>query len=638
MWKPDDQRVAQSNLSIFMDFLRCEKNLDFSDYPSLYEWSVAEIDSFWQSVWEFGDFIHSKTYDAIRVGNEIKTAHWFLSTKLNFAENLLKFQNDKSAIIYWAENGEKEEITFSELYDQVARMAQWLKKVGVDKGDRVAAFISNRPEAIIGMLATTSIGAIWSSCSPDFGFEGVLDRFGQIEPKIVIAIENYQYNGKLINRKDLIEKLAEAVPSIEQVIVVEPSQTFMNKKFNSWQEVQNTSADSLRYEQLPFDHPVYIMYSSGTTGKPKCIVHGAGGTLLQHFKELSLHTDLQEEDVLTYYTTCGWMMWNWMVSSLMMGTTIFIYDGSPVYPSADILFKAVDEVGINVLGTSPKFLSTCQSKGLSLKDQFDLSSLRTILSTGSPLSDENFDYVYQDIKKDVQLSSISGGTDILSCFMLGNPLEPVYKGELQGRGLGMKVETFDVNGKSVMDDIGELVCTAPFPSRPSYFWDDSKGEKYQKAYFDRFEGVWTHGDFIKINNRGGCIVYGRSDATLNAGGIRIGTAEIYGPVEAIEKVVESIVVGVEKDNDTEILLFIILQDGLTLNDELKNKIKSTLRSSRSPRHVPHQIYQVTDIPRTISGKKVELAVKKVLEGQTIDNKEALANPESLEQFVSITVS
>ncbi|MFY0628054.1 MAG: acetoacetate--CoA ligase [Reichenbachiella sp.] len=631
-WSPSEDQISNANLTSFISFINKKKGLKFQKYNDLYFWSITNITDFWQSIWEYGSFIHSKSFDSVLKGNDIRTAQWFSGARLNFAENLLKYRDDKKAIVYWSETGERNSISFNELYKEVSAVAQFLRNQGVKKGDRIAAFITNRPEAIVGMLATASIGAIWSSCSPDFGVDGVLDRFGQIEPKVLIAIENYQYNGKKINCIETIDRISNAIDSIENVILINSTNSSLREKEVIWDDIRTTPNDRLIFEQLPFDHPLYIMYSSGTTGKPKCIVHGAGGTLIQHFKEHSLHTNVKEGDVITFYTTCGWMMWNWLVSGLMTGATVFLYDGSPMFPDQDILFMAIEEVKIKVFGTSPKFLSTCESKGLIPREKFDLNSLEVILSTGSPISEGHFNYVQQSIKPDIQLSSISGGTDILSCFFLGNPILPIFKGELQCIGLGMKVETFNFGGEKIENEIGELVCTAPFPSRPLYFWKDDKGEKYQRAYFDDFEGVWRHGDFIKINERGGCIVYGRSDATLNAGGIRIGTSEIYGVVESMDEILDSIVVGVEYGDDTRVVLFVVMNLGYEFSAELKQKINKTLRKSRSPRHVPSQIFQVKDIPRTISGKKVELAVRKTLQGELIDNKDALANPESLDQF------
>jgi acetoacetyl-CoA synthetase len=494
------------------------------------------------------------------------------------------------------------------------------------------------------MLAATSLGAVWSSCSPDFGFQGVLDRFGQIKPKILFAVEGYFYNGRKVNCTEKIKQVVNSIPEIESVILVNDFFDFKsrNRKGNPeiiksvyFSELIDNSNKQLVFEQVPFDHPVYIMYSSGTTGIPKFIVHGAGGTLLQHFKELSLHTDLSRHDIITYFTTCGWMMWNWLISSLQIGATIFLYDGSPSHPNIYSLWKKIEEYRITVFGTSPKFISVCEKAGLIPKSEFNLSSLKTILSTGSPITEENSKWIYNNVKNDVQLSSISGGTDIISCFMLGAPILPVYAGEIQCRGLGMKMEAFDENGKSVIEEKGELVCTEPFPSMPVYFWNDPDNSKYFSAYFNYYSGVWWHGDYIKITKNGGVIVYGRSDATLKPGGVRIGTAEIYRIVDRIDEVLDSLVIGQNWDNDVRIVLFVVLKGNRLLTNELADKIKSDIRTSATPRHVPAKIIQVTDIPRTISGKKVELAVTKIIHGESVENKEALANPESLSQFYNI---
>jgi acetoacetyl-CoA synthetase len=485
------------------------------------------------------------------------------------------------------------------------------------------------------MLATTSLGAIWSSTSPDFGIQGVHDRFGQIKPKVLIGAGCYRYGGKVHSSIERLRELAKLIPEIEKTIVAscmdDAPPTDLHSEL-AWEDLLRNDAREIEFTDLPFDHPVYILYSSGTTGKPKCIVHGAGGVLLQHYKELVLHTDLKRDDVITYYTTCGWMMWNWLVSSLMVGATVVLYDGSPVHPSVDSLWKLIEKEKLTVFGTSPKYLSGCQSAGLTPGESFDLSALRTILSTGAPLSAENFRWVYDTVRSDIQLASISGGTDIVSCFMLGNPMLPVYSEQIQSRGLGMKVEAYNEGGESVIDEVGELVCTAPAPSMPVYFWDDADFAKYRAAYFDHFPGVWRQGDFIKITPDGGVVVYGRSDATLNPGGVRIGTAEIYNPVESLDEVVDSLVIGQKWKDDLRIVLFVQLAEGLSLTDELAKTIRQTIREKSTARHVPAIVLQVDEIPHTINGKKVEVAVTRIVHGQEIHNREALANPESLEQF------
>ncbi len=638
IWTPSAERVADSNMQKFISFVTRRCGLDFSDYKSLYEWSIDRPVDFWAAIWEFTDIKCSKSFEKVLAGKDIRTASWFEGAQLNFAENLLRFRDDRIAISYWCEDSSPRYLTYEQLYRQVARCAQGLKKLGVGQGDRVAAFIANMPEAIIGMLATTSLGAIWSSCSPDFGFQGVLDRFGQIEPKVLITANGYQYHGKRISSLNTVEQIAKTLPSLEKIVLIPKIPEFeksIGERSILWEELLDNEAGEIKFAQLPFDHPVYIMYSSGTTGVPKCIVHGAGGTLLQHFKELVLHSNLNREDTITYFTTCGWMMWNWLISSLGVGSTVFLYDGSPSYPNLETLFKAIEKEKINIFGTSPKFISSCENAGLHPKDSFDLSSLKAVLSTGAPLSVANFEYVYREVKPDVQLSSISGGTDIISCFMLGNPMLPVYPGELQCRGLGMKVETYNDKGESVINEVGELVCTAPFPSRPVHFWNDPDGGKYKRAYFDYFPGVWRHGDYILINERGGTVVYGRSDATLNPGGVRIGTAEIYGPVESMPEIEESVVIGQRFDNDTRIVLFVVPKAGVSLDDKLKQKIRERIRSERTPRHVPKLILPIKEVPRTINGKKVEIAVTRVVHGQDVPNRDALANPDSLSQFVDI---
>lgn len=644
LWIPSESRIKCSNFSKYYEFLKREFNLSFSGYSELYAWSVTEIEVFWESIWKFAEIIHSEPNMKILDKRIMPGAKWFEGAQLNFAENLLKYRDDHTAIISSREGKPDVILTYKELYDLVAACSVGLRKLGVKRGDRVAGFVTNIPETIIAMLAVTSIGAIWTSCSPDFGIQGVIDRFGQVKPKILFAIEEYQYNGKLINCKEKIEQISKLIPEIEQVIWIpfyqDLQNAFCNHNKNEFDQynplyfnqlLENTSKE-IEFEQTPFSHPVSIMYSSGTTGLPKCMVHGAGGTLLQHYKEHVLHTDLKREDVITYYTTCGWMMWNWLVSSLQVGATLYLYDGNPVYPDSEILWKKIEENKISIFGTSPKYLSIFGKQGFIPKNKYDLQSLRTILSTGSPLPEETFKWVYENVKSDLQLSSISGGTDIISCFMLGNPTLPVYSGEIQCLGLGMKVEAFNEKGESVVGEKGELVCTEPFPSMPVYFWDDDSSEKYRKAYFEKYEGIWAHGDYIKITENGGIIVYGRSDATLNPGGVRIGTAEIYKIVEEMEEIHDSLAVGKKWNGDEKVILFVVLNEGIELIDLLKEKIKTELRTKATPRHVPSEIFEVKEIPRTISGKKVEIAVSKILNGEEVDNKDALANPSALDQF------
>ena len=646
IWIPSAERVSNSNFTRYFSFLRTHFKKDFNNYEELYNWSINHIQEFWKSIWEYSGIIHSKSYKTVLSERIMPGAKWFKGSELNFAENLLRYNDDRDAIISIRENHPTIRITYQELYNLVAKCADGLKKLGVKKDDRVAGFVTNYPESVIAMLATTSLGAIWSSTSPDFGFEGVYDRFSQIEPKVLFANESYYYGGKQYNSLGKIEKLISRISSIEKVILIKEFENFkqdnqsetisiLTSNYIKYKDLLDNTSKIIEFEQVPFNHPVYIMYSSGTTGKPKCIVHGAGGTLLQHFKELHLHSDVKREDKISYYTTCGWMMWNWLVSGLQLGASVVLIDGSPVYPDYEILWKKIEEEEITIFGTSPKYLSSIEKSGLIPGEKYDLSKLKTILSTGSPLSEENFKWVYKNVKSDLQLSSISGGTDIISCFMLGSPILPVYSGEIQCRGLGMKVEAYDENGECVIDKKGELVCAEPFPSSPIYFWNDAENEKYKKAYFERFPNQWHHGDFIKITKNGGVFVYGRSDTTLNPGGVRIGTAEIYRIVESLDEVIDSLVVGQNWNNDVRVILFVVLKNGFKLDEILVEKIKTNIRLSTTPRHVPTIIKQVNEIPHTISGKKVELAVTKILNGEDVDNKEALSNPASLEQFYKI---
>ncbi len=629
IWTPTAERVASSTMTRYM------RSLDnsFDGYAPLWEWSVSDRAAFWESIWKFGEVRASKPYESVVENSDrMPGAKWFSGVRLNFAENLLRYRDDQPAIIFQGEGQPRRTMTYAELYDQVSRLAKAMRVHGIKAGDRIAGFVPNMPEAIVAMLAATSIGAIWSSCSPDFGIKGVLDRFGQIEPRILFTADGYFYNGKTFDSLERISGILKELPSVEKLVVIPYVAEKPETDGVLFDDFMADEGGEIEFEQLPFDHPLYIMYSSGTTGVPKCIVHGAGGTLLQHIKELWLHTDVTRDSKVFYFTTCGWMMWNWLVSSLTAGATILLYDGFPFFPDAKGLWKFAEETGMTVFGTSAKYVAALEKEGVKPREEFDLSALRTICSTGSPLSVESFEYVYRDIKEDVCLSSISGGTDIISCFALGNPNLPVWPGELQCRGLGMKVDVFDDEGKPVRGVQGELVCTAPFVSMPVSFWNDPDEKKYRGAYFERFENTWHHGDFAEITPQDGLVIYGRSDATLNPGGVRIGTSDIYRQVEVIPEVLDSIVVGQDWDNDVRVVLFVKLRPDAQLTDELVAKIRKTIRHNTTPRHVPAKILTVGDIPYTISGKKVELAVRRIIHGQPILNRDALANPQSLDFY------
>ncbi|NWF49193.1 MAG: acetoacetate--CoA ligase [Ignavibacteriaceae bacterium] len=648
IWIPSEERILNANLTAYIDFVNRRFSKKFTSYNELYNWSVDNIEDFWESIWEISGIVYSQKYEYVLKTEDMLHSKWFQGAQLNFAENLLKHSSDKTALISVREDAQTIRISYKELRELVASFAMNLKKLGVKKGDRVAACISNIPEAVIAMLAAASLGALWSSASPDFGLQGLIDRIGQIEPKILIAVESYSYNGKNFNCIDKICQLKKSLPSIEKVILVSAFSDLRNfdsentpdtsqvEDSISFNEMLLDKDAKLNFVQLLFDHPLYIMFSSGTTGIPKCIVHGAGGTLLQHFKELWLHTDLTPNDTIAYYTTTGWMMWNWLISSLQIGATVFLFEGSPTYPHYDVMFEKIEEEKISIFGTSPKYLSLCQNVELVPGKMFNLSSLKTILSTGAPLSEENYEWVYQNVKSDLMLSSISGGTDIISCFMLGNPIGPVYRGEIQCRGLGMKVEAYDENENPVIEEKGELVCSKPFPSMPVFFWKDENNEKYKSTYFDFYPGKWRHGDYIKITETGGVIVYGRSDATLNPGGVRIGTAEIYRIVESLDEIADSIVVGQRWKNDIRVILYVVVKSGFTFNEDLVDKIKLAIRNSATSRHVPSKILPIKEVPHTINGKKVELAVTKIINGEPVTNLSALANPESLNQFYPLT--
>ena len=650
LWSPSATARAQAELTRFRARVR-ERHPeagDLASYSALHRWSVEHREEFWAEVWRFGEVIADERpgklpWDQVLLGRDRMMPpapdlgpRWFTGARLNYAENLLRRRDQAEALVSWDERGRRRALSFAELHEEVAGVAGALRQAGVTVGDRVAGFVPNGPEAIIAMLATASLGAIWSSCSPDFGAKGVLDRFGQIRPKVLFACDGYRYSGKRIDLRDRVREVAEALPDLVAVVgfgwLEEAPDWSAVPRAIAWEAFAARGAGAtLQFARLPFDHPLYILYSSGTTGLPKCIVHSAGGTLLQHLKELVLHSDLRSGDRIFYFTTCGWMMWNWMVSSLAVGATVVLYDGAPLAPDPAILWKLCADERLTVFGTSAKYLALAEKEGVR-PATFDLRPLRAILSTGSPLAPASYDWVYSAVKPDVRLSSISGGTDIVSCFALGDPTGPVYRGELQCLGLGMAVEVWDADGRPVVGQQGELVCTKPFPSMPVAFWDDPDGKKYLGAYFDFWPNVWRHGDWAEVTPRGGLVIYGRSDATLNPGGVRIGTAEIYRQVELEEEVVESLVVGQNWGDDVRIVLFVRLRPGLELTETLQDRIRKRIRQNCSPHHVPKKILQVADIPRTLSGKIVELAVREVIHGRPVRNQDALANPQALELY------
>jgi acetoacetyl-CoA synthetase len=631
LWAPSPERAAGTAIARFM-----REAGDFRDFASLHRWSVHDSEAFWNRVWDFCEVRGTKGGRTLVHGGRMPGAQWFPDAKLNFTQNLLRRFDDAPAIVFWGEDRFRRRMSWAELRAVVSRIAAALADMGVKKGDRVAGYLPNLPEAIAATLATASLGAIWSSCSPDFGVQGVLDRFGQIRPKVLFCADAYVYNGKEFDSLEKTREIAPKLEGLERVVVVPyvgalsleglPHATTLE------QFIAPFPAGEIPFEQVEFNHPLYILYSSGTTGVPKCIVHGTGGTLLQHLKEHRLHSDVREGDRLFYFTTLGWMMWNWLVSGLASGATLLLYDGSPFVSRGRIVFDFADAEAMTHLGTSAKFIDAIAKVGLKPKDTHRLEELRALLSTGSPLLPEGFDYVYANVKSDLCLSSISGGTDIVSCFVLGNPAGPVWRGEIQAKGLGMAVEVFDEEGKPLKGEKGELVCTRPFPSMPVGFWNDPDGAKYRAAYFEHFPGVWRHGDWCEETPHGGIIIYGRSDAVLNPGGVRIGTAEIYRQVESLEEVVESIVIGQEWQGDVRVVLFVKLKEGLELDDALVAKIKQRIRANTTPRHMPAKVLQVGDIPRTRSGKIVELAVRDVVHDRPVKNVEALANPEALEHF------
>jgi acetoacetyl-CoA synthetase len=637
IWQPSKERIERANMTAFAREVAATHGDRLRDYAELRTWSVEHPELFWPALWRFSEVRTSRPWrEVLEGGDRMPGAKWFVGAELNFAENLLRHRDDRPAIVACTEDGRRREVSYRELYQEVARLAAALRRDGVGPGDRVAAVMPHAAETIIAMLATTALGAIWSSCSPDFGVQGVLDRFGQIEPKVLITIDGYRYNGKAIDVRAKLAEITGRLPSLERVVIVpflEPAPDLGPLGGAVlYDDFVVREPGPIPFAQLPFEHPIYILYSSGTTGVPKAIVHGAGGTLLQHLKELLLHTDLKPEDRICYFTTCGWMMWNWQVSALATGATLVVYDGSPFHPDGNRLFDLVQQDRISIFGTSAKYIDAVKKAGLEPVRTHDLSGLRAILSTGSPLVPESFDFVYRSIKEDLHLASISGGTDIVSCFALGNPIAPVWRGELQTRGLGMAVEVWNDAGEAVVGEPGELVCTRPFPSMPVAFWNDPDGSRYRGAYFERFPGVWTHGDHVELTAHDGLIIYGRSDAVLNPGGVRIGTAEIYRQVEQIPEVVEALAVGQEWDGDQRVVLFVRLADGAALDAALVDRIRRQIRTNCTPRHVPAKIVPIADIPRTMNNKIAELAVREVIHGRPVKNLDALANPQSLELY------
>jgi acetoacetyl-CoA synthetase len=642
LWTPSPERRKTSNLAAFMTAIMRQGGPETRTYADIHAFSLAEPEKFWAALWEFGRIKASVRGKRVFVpGNTMAEARFFPDARLNYAENMLAKHDDSVAIIFQGEDKVRRTMSWKELSVKVARLHRALGAMGLKPGDRVAAIVPNHPDTIVCFLAVASLGGVWSSCSPDFGERGILDRFGQIAPRFLIACDGYYYNGKVIPLAAKIDAVLKRLPSVEETIIIDyiGTATDISRTFpraTAYDDfISRDSSEGIEYAQLRFDHPLYILYSSGTTGVPKCIVHRAGGILLKHLSEHLLNCDVKSADRLFYFTTCGWMMWNWLVSGLAAGATLLLYDGSPFYPSERSLFDFAETQGMTIFGTSAKYIDAVKKSGLRPRETHDLSALHTMLSTGSPLSAESFDFVYDAIKPDVHLASISGGTDICGCFVGGNPLSPVWRGEIQGAMLGTAVDVYDEEGRPVRREKGELVCTKPFPSMPLMFWNDPDGEKYKNAYFSRFPGIWCHGDYAEWTAHDGIIIHGRSDATLNPGGVRIGTAEIYAQVEQVPEVIEALAIAQDWDADVRVVLFVRLREGAVLDDALIARIKAQIRQGASPRHVPAKIVAIADIPRTKSGKITELAVRDVVHGRAVKNREALANPEALDLYADL---
>ena len=636
LWAPTQTQITESLVWQFITYVSKKYDQSINSYPELYEWSLREKEKFWASVWEYCGVVGVKGEKILIDGNDIEKAIWFPEARLNFAENLLQKKTDDTAIYFQAEDKVRSELTWKQLYAQVASVAAWLKSAGVTRGDRVAGLLPNMAESVVAMLASASLGAVWTATSPDFGKESVIDRFGQTTPKILFTVDGYFYNGKVNDIREKVSGILKELPTVTQTVVVRLAGVEGDIPGKEWSEIVSTAGkEKIDFQPMGFNDPLYILYSSGTTGKPKCITHKIGGVLLQHLKELQLQSDVKPGDRVFYFTTCGWMMWNWLVSSLACGATLVLYDGSPFHPRRSILWDYAERVKATLFGTSAKYIDTLKKHDIRPGEDHDLSSLRTLCSTGSVLVPESFDFVYEAIKEDICLASISGGTDIVSCFVLGCPILPVHRGECQCRGLGMAVEVFDSGGQPLMGEKGELVCTQTFPSQPAFFWGDETGEKYHNAYFAKYDNIWHHGDYVKLTDHGGVVIYGRSDATLNPGGVRIGTAEIYRYVEQLDEVLESIVIGQEWYDDVRVVLFVVLQPEKQLDEELQARIRKIVRVNCSPRHVPAKVIQIAEIPRTKSGKIVEIAVREVVHNRPVENITALANPEALELYKNI---